>query len=120
MRTVTIINLTANPVIMYDPTGTEVLVTFPKFTLCGIKAKMTTKTEEWVQIKLDDDTLERVHLTKTVFSKEAPLPPPAPDTLYIVSEVVARVYRERDDLRICDKLIKREGKTVGCRSLGKI
>ena len=121
MRTVKIINLTANPVILYDPTGTDVLVTFPKSTDKGLKAKMKTETEEWVKVELADKSTETIHLTKTTFTKEIGFPPQRLDTLYIVSEVLARLYKgERNDLRICDKLIKKDGKVLGCRSLGKI
>lgn len=121
MRTVSIINLTANPLVLYDPTGTSILVTFPKATSCGFKAKMRTETEEWVQVETSDGPPATIHLTKTTFSKDLGFPPPKPNTLYIVSEVIARLYKgEREDLRICDKLIKKDGKVLGCRSLGRI
>lgn len=121
MRTVEVINLTANPVIIYDDHGQGILITFPKATDTGFKAKMKTKSEEWVNVKMKNGTTRAICLTKTVFSKDLELPAPRPNTIFIVSEVVARLYKgERDDLRICDKLIKKDGKILGCRSLGRV
>lgn len=115
MRKVQIINLTDHPIHLMDK-NREILHTFPP---SGVTARcpLKTETEEIVQIA---DTEITVAFTKTNFNRPV-LPDPKPFTYYIVSEVVARGFSGiRDDLRIVNGLIKDNGKTIGCRSLGRV
>lgn len=115
MRKVNIINLTEHSLYLMDRKSNIIHI----FSPSGIVAKCPTKTqvEEIVEI---GETGKPVPLTKTTFNPPD-LPPPIPYTYYIVSEVVARFFsKDRDDLRIVNGLIKENGKTIGCRSLGRV
>lgn len=115
MRTIKFINLTGHDINLVDLAGNH-LHTFP---LSGqiIRCPIKTEIEEWVEI---EGTKVRVSLTRTTYS-DPELPEPQPYTLYIVSEVVAKRFKDtRDDLRIVNGLVKVQGKTVGCRSFGRV
>jgi hypothetical protein len=115
MKTIKFINLTGHDINLVDVEGK--LIHLFKFQDKPVRCPLRTETEEWVMI---DGTEIRVPLTRTTYSDPI-LPDPIPYTLYIVSEVVARRFKEtRDDLRITNGLVKIGGKTMGCRSLGRV
>lgn len=115
MKHINFINLTGHDINLVDIDG-KLIHVFP-FIEKAVRCPLRTETEEWVQIA---DTNIKVPLTKTTYS-DPELPAPHPYTLYLVSEVVARRFKEkRDDLRIVNGLVKIAGKTVGCRSLGRV
>lgn len=47
------------------------------------------------------------------------LHPPKPNTIYIVSYLLASHVPERNDLYIVDDLVEQQGVTVGCRGLSQ-
>lgn len=115
MKKITFINLTGHDINLVDPEGKPLHI-FPKSDK-SVRCPLRTETEEWVLI---DGADVRVPLTKTTYS-DPELPAPKAYTIYIVSEVVARRFQgKRDDLRIVNGLVKIQGKTVGCRSLGRV
>ena len=60
----------------------------------------------------------QVPLYRTTYGAVEGLPDPAPDTLYVVSAVVAAAARDRDDLVVPDDLVRDEqGRVVGARGL---
>lgn len=62
-----------------------------------------------------------VPLTCTTYHRPKDLPPFIKDTIYIVSDVVARLCPDRPDFRIVNGLIREQGgRVIGCRSLGRI
>lgn len=115
MKTITFVNLTGHDINLVSPEGTHIH-TFVK-TDDKARCPSKTETEEWVLI---EGTTTKVPLTKTTYA-DPELPAPKPYTLYIVSEVVARRFKTtRDDLRIVNGLIKVAGRTIGCRSFGRV
>ena len=59
--------------------------------------------------------------TRTVYGSVTDLPEPQPNTLYIVSSLVALALPKRHDLRIPNESIRDEaGRIVGCKSLGRV
>lgn len=59
--------------------------------------------------------------TTTSYGDVENLPEPEPETIYVVSSIVAQRVPERDDVYIPNESVRDEsGRIVGCRSLGKI
>lgn len=59
-----------------------------------------------------------VPLYRTRYGKITGLPDPQPDTLYVVSSLVAAAARDRNDLVVPDNLVRDEqGRVVGARGL---
>lgn len=61
-----------------------------------------------------------ITLWRTAYGEVEGLPDPAPNTLYVVSPLVAAAARERDDLLIPDDLIlirDEQGRVIGARGL---
>lgn len=63
-----------------------------------------------------------VPLTESKIARtEGELPPPEPDTLRVVSRIVAEAHPDRDDLVFPDDLVRDEtGQVIGCRSLSRL
>lgn len=63
----------------------------------------------------------QIPLTYTHYRLPSDLPPFIPNTIYVVSDVVAKLCPHRPDFRIVNGLIRdTNGKILGCRSLGRI
>lgn len=119
MRDVTLINLTDHPVNLHTDLGKpgmhKILVIKPS----GLVIRAKQKTEVLEKVTHDG---QEISITSTNYLPIENLPPPQPDTLYIVSMVVALKARgTRDDLVICNGLVRdKKGITIGCKSLGKL
>jgi hypothetical protein len=62
-----------------------------------------------------------VPVTATVLGQVVDLPQPEPETLYIVSRVVAEAARDRTDLVVPDDVVRDEaGRVTGCRALARV
>jgi hypothetical protein len=62
-----------------------------------------------------------VNINKTLYGTVDGLPDPAPDTLYIVSALVAQAAKDRQDLVIPDDSVRDDqGKIIGCRALARV
>lgn len=98
-------NCTPHAVDLVLPTATR---TFPP------SAAVARVEEQLTQIAVIDD-ISVEHMTR---SKVVNLPPPAPDTIYIVSRVVAEAAPEREDLVSPGQLVRDAAqRVIGCRTL---
>lgn len=60
-------------------------------------------------------------MTTTSYGDVENLPAPEPETIYVVSSIVAQRVPERNDVYIPNESVRDEsGRIIGCRSLGKI
>lgn len=68
-------------------------------------------------IESDGYTIPLYH---TTFGAITGLPDPAPDTVYLVSNIVAQAVR-RDDVLIVDDMVRDgEGRILGCRAFARV
>lgn len=103
-----IVNLTPHEVNFITDAGT---ITIPA---SGILARVTTKTVTVGEIN-------GIPVTSTEFGEVEGLPAPTPDTVYIVSSLVASRVPDRNDVFIPNESVRDEnGRIIGCRSLGRI
>lgn len=80
----------------------------------GTIARLTTQT-----VQIGD--INGIPVTTTVFGDVENLPDPSPDTVYIVSSLVAQACRDRDDVYIPNESVRDDqGRIIGCKSLGRI
>ena len=62
-----------------------------------------------------------VPITSTEYGEVEGLPDPQPDTMYIVSSLVAQRVKERDDVLVPGETVRdSEGRIVGCKSLARV
>jgi len=62
-----------------------------------------------------------VPVNRTQFGAVTSLPDPQPDTIFIVSSVVAQAVPDRQDVFIVDDAVRDEqGRIIGCRALAHI
>jgi len=62
-----------------------------------------------------------VPINKTVFGDISGLPDPAPDTIYVVSMLVAQAVPNRDDVYIVDDIVRDDqGRIVGAKALAHV
>ena len=127
--TLNIINLTPHDITIlrktYITMGTERKIKWEPALILQPSGQVLTcmaNTEQEALVKTNNpDTSYQVSLTYTTYTPPEDLPEFKPDTIYIVSEVVARLCPERNDFRIVNGLLRGEnGKVLGCRSLGRI
>jgi len=63
--------------------------------------------------------VDGIPLTRTVYGKAEGLPEVEPGTYYVVSSMVKAVYPERRDFLVPAEMVRdKDGRVVGCRSLG--
>ncbi|MFC0903824.1 hypothetical protein ACFHWD_03850 [Clostridium sp. MT-14] len=63
----------------------------------------------------------QIPINRTVFGDIENLPEPQPDTIFVVSSIVAQAAQNRDDLFIPDDTVRDEnGRIIGCRALARI
>lgn len=71
--------------------------------------------------RIEIDQVNGIPIFNTTYKSIQALPEPLPDTVYIVSAIVAQAAKDRDDLLVPDDLVRDEvGRIVGCRSFSKI
>ena len=67
------------------------------------------------------NNINGIPITQTKFGEIEDLPDPQPNTIYIVSSLVAQAVPHRTDVFIPDDCVRDDqGKITGCRSLGRI
>lgn len=103
-----IINLTPHAVVIVHEDGN---ITIPASgTLARVAAKTVTVGE-----------IDGIPITSTEFGTVEGLPAPTPDTIYIVSSIVASRVPDREDVFVPNESVRDEnGRIIGCRSLGRI
>lgn len=103
-----IINLTPHKITFMR----EETITVP---MSGIIARVAVKREQVGE-------LNGLPICRSVFGEVKDLPEPKPDTVYIVSALVAQAVKgKRDDIYIVDDTVRDEsGNIIGCRGLGVI
>lgn len=105
----TIMNCTPHAINIMDSEGKEILTLEPS----GICPRCSVERK-----KVGD--INGIPINKSVFGDVYDLPSPQPDTIYIVSRVVAEAAR-REDLYIVDDAVRDEnGKIIGCRALASV
>jgi len=62
-----------------------------------------------------------VPVNQTRFGEVFDLPDPQPDTIFVVSALVAQAVPDREDVFFPDDIVRdANGNVIGCRALGKI
>lgn len=102
MKKKAILNLTPHAIILLeDSMRTEI----PSTGVARLEEELTKVNE---------------YTTLVEYTNVVGLPEPQPDTIYIVSCLVAQHCRERDDLRFPGQMVRDDqGRIVGCKSLNK-
>lgn len=75
------------------------------------------------RVQVDTITVDgvTVPINKTQFGAVSDLPDPQPNTVYVVSALVAQAVPERKDVFITDDAVRDEqGRIIGCRALAHI
>ena len=104
-----IVNCTPHAVTFVDGAG-EILRTIPA---SGIVPRVSTAVSAVGDIDGIPDEI-------TEYGDVESLPAPEPDTVYIVSALVATAASGRDDLRVPGRQVRDEnGRVIGCMSLSR-
>ena len=75
------------------------------------------------RVQVDTVTVDgiTVPVNQTRFGEVSGLPDPQPDTIYVVSALVAQAVPDRQDVFIVDDAVRDEqGRIIGCRALAHI
>ena len=105
----TIMNCTPHAINIMDSERKEILTLEPS----GICPRCSVERK-----KVGD--INGIPINKSVFGDVYDLPSPQPDTIYIVSRLVAEATR-REDLYIVDDAVRDEnGRIIGCRALASV
>lgn len=109
MSYMNIVNLTPHALNLVTDSGT---VNIPP---SGTVARVSVTRDSAGTVTIDGVT---VPLSRTTYDVVTDLPDPAPDTLYVVSSLVATAARGRNDLVVPDDLIRDDqGRIIGARGL---
>ena len=104
-----IVNCTPHVVTFVDGAG-EIVHTIPA---SGIVPRVSTAVSVVGDINGIPDEV-------TTYRDVEGLPDPAPDTIYIVSALVANAVKGRDDLRVPGRQVRdSDGRVIGCMSLSR-
>lgn len=110
-----IVNLTPHTINLMPAGPTGPVVTVPP---SGQVARCATS-----RVQVDAVTAEGVTIpvNRTQFGEVTGLPEPQPNTIYIVSALVAQAVPERQDVFIVDDAVRDEqGRIVGARALAHV
>lgn len=106
-----IINKTPHPVMILDGNNATIM-TIPA---CPSDALIRLKAET-----VQDEPIEGVHTTRTVFGEPTGLPEFSKNVFYVVSQIVKSALPERTDLLVPAEVVRdKAGTIIGCRSLGR-
>jgi hypothetical protein len=84
----------------------------------GIIARVTVTREKIGEIEINDIIIP---VYKNEFGRVENLPDPQPDTLYIVSSLVAQAIPDRKDVLIPDDSVRdNEGRIIGAKALAHV
>lgn len=107
-----IVNLTPHALNFISQDGA---VTIPP---SGTVARVSVTRETIGTVVIDGVS---VPVNRTVYGAVEGLPDPAPDTIYVVSTVVAQAVTGRDDIYIVDDLVRDDqGRVVGAKGLATV
>jgi len=110
-----VVNLTPHALNLMPAGPTGPVVTIPP---SGQVARCATSRVQVNTVTVDDITIP---VNRTQFGAVTSLPDPQPDTIYIVSAVVAQAVPDRTDVFIVDDAVRDEqGRIIGCRALAHI
>ena len=105
-----IVNLTPHAINIVNNDGSVVKTIEPS----GELARLSTSTKV-------TGNCDNIPLTETIYGEIRGLPDPTPDTIFIVSSLIAQRVPERHDVFIPNESVRDEkGRIIGCRSLGHI
>ena len=105
-----IINLTPHTITFFDGAGNAVLTVEPS----GQVARCSVTREKIGEIN-------GIPVNKSRFGEVENLPDPQPDTIFVVSALVAQAIPDRPDIFIVDDTVRDEqGRIIGCRALAHI
>lgn len=84
----------------------------------GTIARAETERRQIDTIKIDG---ANISINKTVFGDVVGLPDPKPDTIFVVSMLVAQAVPHRDDVFIVDDTVRDDkGRIVGAKALARV
>ena len=110
-----IVNLTPHALNLMPEGPDGPTVTIPP---SGIVARCTTSRVQVGTITVDNIAIP---VNRTQFGAVTGLPDPQPDTIYIVSAVVAQAVPDRSDVFIVDDAVRDEqGRIIGARALAHV
>lgn len=113
MTMVNLVNLTPHAITLMPADGQS--VTIPP---SGAVARCAVRRVQIGMVRTPDGP--GVPINRTEFGAVEGLPAPAPDTIYIVSAIVAQAAH-RDDVVIVDEVVRdSEGRIVGARALARV
>ena len=106
----TIVNLTPHAIVFCNPEGKPYLTVEPSGSLARVSSHIEVT-----------GNVAGIPVTETVFGDVTGLPEAKPDTIYLVSSIVAQRVPKRKDVFIPSESVRdAEGRIVGCKSLGRI
>jgi hypothetical protein len=110
-----IVNLTPHALNLMPAGPTGPVVTIPP---SGQVARCAVDRVQVDTVAVDGIT---VPVNQTRFGEVSDLPDPQPDTIFVVSALVAQAVPDRQDVFIVDDAVRDEqGRIIGCRALAQI
>ncbi len=110
-----IVNLTPHALNLMPAGPTGPVVTIPP---SGQVARCAVNRVQVDTVTVDGIT---VPVNQTRFGEVSDLPDPRPDTIYVVSALVAQAVPERQDVFIVDDAVRDEqGRIIGARALAHV
>jgi hypothetical protein len=110
-----IINLTPHALQLMPSGPTGPVVTIPP---SGLVARCATSRVQVGTVTVDGIS---VPVNQTRFGQVSDLPDPQPDTIFVVSALVAQAVPGRQDVFIVDDTVRDDqGRIIGCRALAHV
>ena len=110
-----IVNLTPHPLNLMPAGPTGPVVTIPP---SGLVARCAVN-----RMQVDTVTVDGVSVpvNKTQFGTVSDLPDPQPNTIYVVSSIVAQAVPDRRDVFVVDDAVRDDqGRIIGARALAHV
>jgi hypothetical protein len=115
MKKMNIVNLTPHPLNLMPEGPDGPTVTIPP---SGSVARCATSRVQVGTVTMDGIAIP---VNRTEFGAVTGLPDPQPDTIYIVSAVVAQAVPDRPDVFIVDDAVRDDqGRIIGARALAHV
>ena len=110
-----IVNLTPHELNLMPKGPDGPVITIPR---SGIVARCTVDRVQVTNVTVDGIS---VPVNQTQFGEVFDLPDPQPDTIFVVSALVAQAVPERQDVFIVDDAVRDEqGRIIGARALAHV
>jgi len=114
-KNLNIVNLTPHPLNLMPEGPDGPTVTIPP---SGLVARCATSRVQVGSVTVDGIAIP---VNRTQFGSVSDLPVPQPDTIFVVSALVAQAVPERQDVFIVDDVVRDEqGRIIGCRALAHV